>query len=69
MAGSSAIPLHVNIPICTDCGKYTDLEQCRVDKHRLSHVGYDISQSQNDSLAVQRVEDIKRHGRRLLGEA
>jgi hypothetical protein len=38
----------------------------RPDKHHLSTVHYEISAEHGDSVAIQRVEQLQKHGRHLL---
>jgi hypothetical protein len=67
VADPNKIPLDVRIAVCADCGAYgVNLEACRAEHHHVSTVHYEIAESQNDSVAIQRVVDLKHHGRRLL---
>ena len=69
MADPNKIPLDVRIAVCADCGVYGDsLEACRAHGHHVTTVHYEIAASQNDAVAIQRVSDLRHHGRRLLGE-
>jgi hypothetical protein len=72
VADPNKIPLDVRITVCADCGTQwlsgIDVETCKADKHHLSTVHYEISAEQNDSVASQRVADLQKHGRRLLGD-
>jgi hypothetical protein len=71
IANPNNIPLDVHITICTDCGYWgeKDLESCGAAGHHTSTVHYDLSAEQNDSVAMQRVADLQKHGRRLLADA
>jgi len=55
------------MPVCTDCGTYgSGVDVCKSEGHRVEHVSYEIGGSQSQLVAKRRVEDLKRHGRRLL---
>jgi hypothetical protein len=73
VADPNNIPLDVRITICADCGTQwltgIDVEACKADKHQLSTVHYEISAEQNDAVAMERIEQLQKHGRRLLAEA
>lgn len=61
------IPLEVSIFVCTDCGSYGPAaDDCRTGGHRVEMVNYEIGASQTQPVARTRVEDLKRHGRRLI---
>jgi len=61
------VPLEVSIFVCTDCGAYgSAADGCRTEAHRVEIVSYEIAASQTQPVARTRVEDLKRHGRRLL---
>jgi hypothetical protein len=63
----------VRVTICTDCGTQglsgIALGPCKDGKHHLSTVHYEISAEQKESVAIQRVADLQKHGRRLLADA
>ena len=62
------VPHEVSIFVCTDCGAYgAAADDCRTAGHRVEIVNYEISAPQTQPVARTRVEDLKRHGRRLLG--
>ena len=67
MADPNKIPLDVRIAVCADCGAYgVNLEACRAEHHHVSTVHYEISAEHGDSVAIQRVEQLQKHGRHLL---
>jgi hypothetical protein len=67
VAGKDMIPLDVRITVCTECGKFDfPVESCRQQGHRTAIVHYEISADQNDPVAIDRVADVQRHGRRLV---
>jgi hypothetical protein len=67
MADPNKLPLEVSITVSANCGAYgVSLEACRAQRHHLSMVHYEIFSRRNDSVAIQRVADLRRHGRRLL---
>ena len=72
MAGQTNMPLDVRILVCVDCGAVStsrDIEPCQPSGHRFSTVHYEISAQQNDPIAIERVADLQKHGRRLLADA
>jgi hypothetical protein len=72
VAGQTSIPLDVSVLVCTDCGKVVsgeEWESCKAARHPISTVHYEISAQQNDSVAIERVKDLQKHGRRLLADA
>jgi hypothetical protein len=61
------VPLEVSIFVCTDCSAYgATADCCQTEGHRVEIVNYEIAASQTQPVARTRVEDLKRHGRRLL---
>jgi hypothetical protein len=70
VAGQSNIPLDVSLLVCIDCGAYsvTSDESCRPAGHGFSTVYNEIAARQVDPVALERVADLQKHGRRLLAE-
>ncbi len=69
MSDPNKIPLDVRVEVCTDCGRWVDLGSCKAHGHSLATVHYEIAVEQNDPVAIRRVEDLQKHGRRLLQDA
>ena len=67
------IPLEVQVDVCLVCRKQgigpeqiEHLDWCHASKADVAWARYEIAAVQNNPIASQRVEDLQRHGRRLL---